>query len=314
MVEWTWVCSKSRLRTSRTMVRLRKKRTWSLNSVPKVMGNQRAVGVSAGSGSVGDGEAEAGDAGAEEGADGEGNVAGHGGVDEDGLEGGGVDVGVALPAVVVFVAGAEGDVEAVAAVDGAAAGEGIEVVGLHFGGEGEEAGADAVFGGVRDEVLAHVFDEVEVQGIVVADGGFSFDLGFALGGGELGVVDVAALVEEAAVEGEERLVGAFVGGNDAEVGELFAVGGLAFAREGVGVLHVEVVGAGGLGAVLVGGDTRHDAGCRELLRARGDGEEREEESCEGTHACGYAVGAAKFRGRGRDREKGEGNWKINCGK
>jgi hypothetical protein len=48
-------------------------------------------------GGVSNGEAEAGKAGAEEGANGEGEVAGHGGADEDGLVGGGVDVSVALP-------------------------------------------------------------------------------------------------------------------------------------------------------------------------------------------------------------------------
>ena len=95
-------------------------------------GEPEGVGGVGGFGGVGDGEAEAGEAGAEEGADGEGDVAGHGGVDEDGFEGGGVDIGVALPAVVVFVAGAEGDVVAVAAVHGGAAGEGVDVVGLEF--------------------------------------------------------------------------------------------------------------------------------------------------------------------------------------
>ncbi len=145
-----------------------------------------------GLGGVGDGEAEAGDAGAEEGADGEGDVAGHGGVNEDGLECLGVDPGVALPAEVVLVAGEEGDVVAVAAVDGASAGESVDVVGLKFGGEREEACADAVFGVAGGEVVAHVFDDVEVHGIVVFanDADVKAVVTFDIGGErvELGVV------------------------------------------------------------------------------------------------------------------------------
>jgi hypothetical protein len=75
-------------------------------------GKPDAVGL----GRVGDGEAEAGETGAEERADCEGEVAGHGGADENGLIGGGIDVGVALPGVVAFVAGAEIEVEDFATV------------------------------------------------------------------------------------------------------------------------------------------------------------------------------------------------------
>jgi hypothetical protein len=46
---------------------------------------------------VDDREAEAGKAGAEQGANGKGNLARHGGADEHGLIGGCVDVGVAFP-------------------------------------------------------------------------------------------------------------------------------------------------------------------------------------------------------------------------
>ena len=258
-------------------------------------GEPEGVGGVGGLGGVGDGEAEAGDAGAEEGSDGEGDVAGHGGVDENGLEGGGVDPGVALPAIVVFVAGDEGDVEAVAAIDRGAAGEGVGVVRLDFGGEREEAGVDAVFGVVRGEVVAHILDEVEVHRVVVADGGLVWIFWLAGWGGELGVVEVLSLVEQAAVEGEKLLLGTFFGGDDAEVGDFFAANGFAAAREGVGVLDVEIVGSGGLGAVLVGGDARHDVGGGGLLRARGGGQEQEEEGGGWTHSRQYVAGRMKFR-------------------
>ena len=81
---------------------------------------------------VGCSEAEAWDAGAEESADGEGDVARHGGVDENGLEGLGVDPGIALPSEVIFIARVESDVVAVATVGDGAAGEGVDVVGLNF--------------------------------------------------------------------------------------------------------------------------------------------------------------------------------------
>jgi hypothetical protein len=263
-------------------------------------GEPDGVGCVGGLGRVGNGEAEAGDAGAEEGADGEGNIAGHGGVDEDWLEGFGVDPGIALPVVVVLVAGAEGDVEAVATVHGAAADEGVGVVGLDPGGEGEEAGADAIFGVVGGEVVAHIFDDVEVHGVVVFanDADVEAVVVFDIAGVsvELGVVEVLSFVEKATVEGEELLFGAFVGGDDAEVGNLFAADGIAFAREGVGVLNVNVVGAGGFGAVLVGGDARHDFGGGGLLRAGRSGEERKEEGCGKTHMREYVTRPKKFQG------------------
>lgn len=109
-------------------------------------------------------------------------------------------------------------------------------------------------------------------------------------------MDEVAFVEEAAVEGEELEVGAFGGGDDAEVGEFFAAGGVAFAGEGAGVLGVDVVGAGGLGAVLVGGDAGHDVGGGKLLGGRGGGEEQEEQGCGEAHVGLYAGGGGKFRG------------------
>ncbi len=258
------------------------------------------IGCVGGLGSVGDGEAEAGEAGAEERADGEGNIACHGGVDEHGLEGPGVDPGVALPAVIVFVAGGEDDVVAVASIDGAAADEGVGIVSLDLGGEWEEAGADAVFGGVGGEVVAHVFDEVEVHGVVV----FANDVNveavvvFDIGGVsvELGVVQVFSLVEEMAVESEELLLRAFVGGDDAEVRYLFAADSFAFARKGARVLNVDVMSAGGFGVVLVGGDARHDVSGGRLLCAGGNGEEGKDKNCGQAHVREYAAHSKKFQG------------------
>jgi len=63
----------------------------------------------------------------------------------------------------------------------------------------------------------------------------------------------------------------------------------------VGVLDVEIVGSGGLGAVLVGGDARHDVGGGGLLRARGGGQEQEEEGGGWTHSRQYVAGRMKFR-------------------
>jgi hypothetical protein len=276
-------------------------------------GEPDGVGCVGGLGCVGDDEAEAGNAGAEEGADGEGNIAGHGGVDEDWLEGFGVDPGVTFPVVVILVAGHEGDVIAVATVHGAAADEGVGVVGLDLGGEGEEAGADAVFGMVCGEVGAHVFDDVEVHGVVVFANDFDVEVVIVFDiagvGVELGVVEILSLVEEAAVEGEEFLVGAFVGGDDAEVSDLFAAGGIAFAREGVGVLNVDVMGAGGFGAILVGSDARHDVGGRGFLRASCNGEKRKkEEGCGKTHDQEYVARPKKFRGVWAGANNGSANW------
>jgi hypothetical protein len=275
-------------------------------------GEPEGVGGVGGFGGVGDGEAEAGDAGAEEGADGEGNVAGHGGVDEDGLEGLGVDPRVTLPAEVILIAGTEGDVEAVATIDGGAADEGVGVVGLDFGGERKKAGADAVFGVVGNEILAHVFDEVEVHGVVVIGGEIVVGRGcgvlLLLGvlRLEVGVVEVLPLVEELAVEREELLLRALVGGGDAEVGDLFALGGLAFARERASVLDVDVVRAGGLGAILIRGDTLHDVVGGGLLGTRGGGHDREKQKGGETHAREYVSGARKFRFRSR-QVGGSGN-------
>ena len=93
-------------------------------------GEPDAVRLVAGLGSVDGGEADAGDVGAEQDADAERKVAGEGGSDDDGFEGGGVDPGVALPADVALVLGVELDVEGVAAVAGLAAAQGEGVVGL----------------------------------------------------------------------------------------------------------------------------------------------------------------------------------------
>ena len=247
-------------------------------------GEPDAVGL----GGVDDGEAEAGDVGAEEQADGEGEFSGHGGADEDGLEGGGVDESVALPVVVVGVFGGEGDVEAVAAVHGSLAEEVECVGGLLFGCEGEEVGADAVFRFAGGEIVAHVFDEVTIHGLIVVDG---VSEGFVLcvrlrvfggcrvvfGGGEGGVGDVGVVSKEASVDLEELLLRARAGGGEAGVGGLFAADGLAFARGDVGVLDVNVAGAICLGGVLMGGDAGHDGVGGELLRAGG-------QRCEGKDA------------------------------
>ena len=66
---------------------------------------------------VDDAETEARDISAEQRADGEGDLARHGGADDDGLKRGGVDVGVALPSKVVLHFRTEVDVEDVATVD-----------------------------------------------------------------------------------------------------------------------------------------------------------------------------------------------------
>lgn len=79
---------------------------------------------------VSDGETEARQAGAEQGADGKGNLARHDGADDDGLVGGSVDVGVALPSVIVLIFGLKGDVEDVAVVDAFRAKEAESIDGL----------------------------------------------------------------------------------------------------------------------------------------------------------------------------------------
>ena len=122
----TWVFSKSRFSAAMTICRVKRKRTWILNSLPSETGNQTPSGL----GSVDGGEADAGDVGAEQDADAERKIAGERGSDDDGFEGDGVDPGVALPADVVFVFGVELDVEGVAAVAGLAAAQGEGVVGL----------------------------------------------------------------------------------------------------------------------------------------------------------------------------------------
>ena len=153
--------------------------------------------------------------------------------------------------------------------------------------------------------MADVFDEVEVHGIVVftddadVEAVVVFDFGGV--GVELGVVEVFAFVKQVAVEGEEFLIGAFVGGDDAEVGDLFAADGVALAREGVGVLDVDVVRALGVGAVLVGGYAGHDVGGGELLGGELLGgaavaTTQDKEGCGEAHRDLYARWGKKFRG------------------
>ena len=106
-----------------------------------------------------------------------------------------------------------------------------------------------VAGFVAEEVGAHVLDDVEVSVLVVVD---LLEVGFAvvvgvrrvvgvLRVGEMVVGDVAALVEQAALEREELLARAGGRGRDASVGELFAADGAAFAREDARVLDVDEV-------------------------------------------------------------------------
>ncbi len=61
------------------------------------------------------------------------------------------------------------------------------------------------------------------------------------------------------------------------------------------MLDVDVVCAGSLGLVLVGGDPRHNVHGRELLRAGGDREKGKDEGSGETHGREYVVGSAKFR-------------------
>src|SRR5215472_10178008 len=91
-------------------------------------GEPHAVGLR----SVDGGEADAGDVGAEQDAYAERQVAGERGSDDDGLKGGRVDPGVALPRDFALVLRMEFDVEGVAAVAGLAAAQGEGVVGLLF--------------------------------------------------------------------------------------------------------------------------------------------------------------------------------------
>jgi len=94
-----------------------------------------------------------------------------------------------------------------------------------------------------------------------------------------------------AVEGEELLGRAFVGGEDAAVGDLFAASDVALAREGVRVLNVEVMSAGGFRPVLVGGDAGHDVGGSDLLCAGFNCDEGKDEDCR--HAHGLEYGQAR---------------------
>jgi len=111
-------------------------------------------------------------------------------------------------------------VEDVAPIDVVAANE-VEGVGLLAGGgEGEEAGVDAVAGVVAGEGDAQVFDEFAVvvaaegdgegvEGLVAVGGGSA---GAGLGWEGCGVGDVLVFGEDSAIEFEEIGVGAGGGG------------------------------------------------------------------------------------------------------
>ena len=80
--------------------------------------------------SVGDSEAEAWEIRSQQCTDDKRNLARHPGTDQDRLKGRGVDVGVATPAKVAFVLGAESDVEYISIVETFAADHAEGVAGL----------------------------------------------------------------------------------------------------------------------------------------------------------------------------------------
>ena len=239
-----------------------KEEEFDLEFGPKAGGEPCAVSLRG----VDDREAEAGDVGSQERANSKGNVACHGCSDQDGLESSRVNVGFTLPAEIGSVFGAKADVEDIAAVHALPANQNEVFVDLLARREGEEIVGDTVFGSggiVVREVVAHAFDEAAV-GIVVPE--VEFEIGalvVALLFWEVSVGDVPALVEEAAVECQELLMGALSEGCDPRVGDLSAHDCFALVRGDAGVLDVGVVGALGFGSVLMGGYELHDGGGRE---------------------------------------------------
>jgi len=93
---------------------------------------------------VRDGEAQAGDIGAEQGSDGERNLSSHCGGDQNRLPCGSVDVGVAAPAKVILVFRAKRNVKDVSAVEAFAANHAEDIVGLVLGCQRKEACVDAI--------------------------------------------------------------------------------------------------------------------------------------------------------------------------
>ena len=255
---------------------------------------------------VDDREAQAGDVGSQERANSEGNVACHGCSDQDGLEGGGVNVGITLPAEIGSVFGVKAYVEDIAAVHSLPAEENEVFVELLARGEGEEIVGDTVSGSggiVVREVVAHAFDEAAV-GIVVPEVEFEIGVPMVAAVGrfwEVGIGDVLALVEEAAVKCKELLMGALSEWCDPGVGDLSAHDRFALVRGDADVLDVGVVGALGFGSVLMGGYERHDRGgserrCRLLGEGEEAGERPEERDQQRAHVS-HGVGTLGVVGR-----------------
>lgn len=93
---------------------------------------------------IDNGETQAGNIGAEQGTDGEGNFSSERSGDDDGLEIGGVDPGVSLPGVLTFVFRTKVDVVDVSAVFVFASSEMKGILDLVFRGQGKEPCRDPV--------------------------------------------------------------------------------------------------------------------------------------------------------------------------
>ena len=256
------------------MVRLNKNKARIRNSLPRLTGKPDAIVLAA----VVDGEADAGEVGAQKSSHAERHATRQLGEDVDRLELLGVDVGFAGPIDVVVIDGSEGDVVRLAAFEGFLAEEAKLVVLLFVAGEGEQILGQAVFGFVVGEVFAEFVDQVSV-------GAVGFGDGFAA------EVLVLAFVPVAAGELFESSFGVVGLGDDVVVGGLFTQDFAAgLSGDDLDVLLVDVLAAQLFAAVLVGGYAGHDCvggwrvfgcGCADAER----GEEQDWDQAELRHAA-----------------------------
>lgn len=90
-------------------------------------------------------------------------------------------------------------------------------------------------------------------------------------------MDVPTFLQQLSIQLEQLLFGAGGRWGDARVCNLLAPDGLAFARDDLRVLQIDVMRARCFGGVLVGGYAQHDGGC---VRA-----------CWDVRLCGLSVGS-----------------------